>query len=187
MLRLSRPGAECVQRFLASQRELAPSYDGQGGTRRDETPPGYVIDHNRQRLGDGAATFERAKAAIRQWKMFPAPWTVIEPVTTPITEGETLAVHVRVLGIWWLNATRIVYVIDEPRRFGFAYGTLPGHAERGEERFTVEWLDDDSVWYDVLAFSRPRHIFARLAYPLTRMFQRRFGRHSKASMAAAVT
>jgi uncharacterized protein (UPF0548 family) len=118
--------------------------------------------------------------------MFPAPWTVIEPGDTPITAGETLAVHVRVFGIWWLNATRIVYVIDEPRRFGFAYGTLPGHAERGEERFTVEWLGDDTVWYDVLAFSRPRHILARLAYPLTRMFQRRFGRASKASMAAAV-
>lgn len=174
-----------VRSFLASQQTLALSYDGQGGTNRGETPPGYAIDHNRQLLGSGAAAFERAKTAIRGWRMFPAPWTVIEPITTPITTGETLAVHVRVFGIWWLNGTRIVYVIDEPRRFGFAYGTLPGHAERGEERFTVEWLDDDTVWYDVLAFSRPRHVLARLMYPLARMFQRRFGRHSKASMEAA--
>jgi uncharacterized protein (UPF0548 family) len=186
MLRLRRPGSEIVRRFLASQHGLELSYDGEAGTNRDETPPGYATDHNRQQLGTGAATFERAKEAIRAWKMFPAPWTVIEPVTTPITTGETLAVHVRVLGVWFLNATRIVYTIDEPRRFGFAYGTLPGHAERGEERFTVEWLDDDTVWYDVLAFSRPRHFLARVMYPLARMFQRRFGRQSKASMDAAV-
>lgn len=187
MLRLRRPSPEVVQSFLASQQTLALSYDGEGGTNSGEMPPGYAVDHNRQLLGSGATTFERAKTAIRQWRTFPAPWTVIEPADTPIIEGTVLAVHVRIFGIWWLNATRIVYVIDEPRRFGFAYGTLPGHAERGEERFTVEWLDDDSVWYDVLAFSRPRHILARLGYPLVRMFQRRFGRASKASMADAVS
>ena len=90
------------------------------------------------------------------------------------------------LGLWWLNATRIVYTIDEPRRFGFAYGTLPRHAEKGEERFLVEHLDDDTVWYDVLAYSRPRHILARIGYPLARRYQKRFGRESKASMASFV-
>ena len=41
---------------------------------------------------------------------------------------------------------RVVYVIDEPLRKGFAYGTLPGHPETGEEAFIVEYRDDDSVW-----------------------------------------
>ena len=92
-------------------------------------------------------------------------------------------------GVWWLNACRIVYVIDEAapfRRFGFAYGTLPDHAERGEERFTVEWRDDDSVWYDLLAFSQPRHWLARLGYPLTRHYQKCFGLDSLAAMSKAV-
>jgi len=88
--------------------------------------------------------------------------------------------------VWFLNAARIVYVIDEPRRFGFAYGTLPGHAERGEERFLIEWLTDDTVWYDLDAISRPRYWAARVAYPVARRLQRRFARLSKASMAAAV-
>ena len=88
-------------------------------------------------------------------------------------------------GLWWLNACRIVYVIDEPspvRRFGFAYGTLPGHVECGEERFCVEHLADDSVWYDIRAFSRPRFWMTRLGYPLARRLQKRFAAESKAIM-----
>ena len=34
---------------------------------------------------------------------------------------------------------RVVYVVDEPDRRGFAYGTLPGHAESGEELFLVRY------------------------------------------------
>jgi uncharacterized protein (UPF0548 family) len=55
--------------------------------------------------------------------------------------------------------------------------------ESGEERFSVEWRrDDDSVWYDILAFSRPRHLLARLAMPLSRSLQRRFARDSLEAM-----
>jgi uncharacterized protein (UPF0548 family) len=72
------------------------------------------------------------------------------------------------------------------RRYGFAYGTLSEHAERGEERFAVEWnREDDTVWYDILAFSRPRKYLALMAYPLSRLLQRRFAVASKAAMLAA--
>jgi uncharacterized protein (UPF0548 family) len=101
-----------------------------------------------------------------------------------------VAVVARVLGVWWVNACRVVYAVDEAGpvcRFGFAYGTLPGHAESGEERFQVEWdRSDDAVYYDILAFSRPRHLLARLGYPLTRRTQRRFARDSAAAMLRAV-
>jgi uncharacterized protein (UPF0548 family) len=110
----------------------------------------------------------------------------IEPRGIPIAPGEVAGVVAHALGLWWLNAARIVYVIDEPRRFGFAYGTLPGHVERGEERFSVDWRDDDTVWYDLEAFSRPGYWGARLAKPLARRLQRRFVRLSKAAMREAV-
>lgn len=187
MLRILRPGPELVENFLAGQRAQPYTYEPAGCTRDERPPEGYAVDHNRQPLGTGAATFERAKQAVRSWRMFPAPWTAIEPVHAPIETGTTVAVHVRILGLWWLNAARIVYTIDEPRRFGFAYGTLPRHAEAGEERFLVERLDDDTVWYDVLAYSRPRHPLARAGYPMTRRYQKRFGTESKASMAAFVS
>ena len=74
---------------------------------------------------------------------------------------------------------------SEVERFGFAYGTLPGHAERGEERFSVEYhAENDSVWYDLFAFSRPGPL-ARLAYPFARSLQKRFARDSKAAMLEA--
>jgi uncharacterized protein (UPF0548 family) len=89
-----------------------------------------------------------------------------------------------------LNACRIVFLVDEEsplKRFGFAYGTLAEHAESGEERFTIEWnRDDDRVWYDILAFSRPKQMLARLGYPLSRSLQKRFAEGSKAAMVQAV-
>ncbi len=181
---LLRPDAARVRRFLDGQRARPLTYDAVGATDGGDAPAGFVLDHNRQRLGRGEAVFARAREDVRRWRMFPVPWTAIEPAGAPIAAGEVVAVHVRTLGVWWLNAARIVYVIDEPRRFGFAYGTLPGHAERGEERFLVEWQDDDEVWYDLRAFSRPRHWAARLGRPIARAFQRRFQRDSKAAMAA---
>ena len=79
--------------------------------------------------------------------------------------------------------------IDEaglPRRFGFAYGTLPSHVERGEERFLIEQDDAGQVWYEIAAFSRPRHWLARLGYPLVRRYQSKFRRESAAAMQAFV-
>ena len=187
MLRILRPGPDLVRDFLAMQRLREETYKPVGCTNGGGAPDGYVMDHNRQKLGTGEAAFERAKVAIRAWRMFPAPWTAIEPPTTPIREGETLAVHVRVLGLWWLNATRIVYTIDEPRMYGFAYGTLPGHVEMGEERFLVEWdRTTESVWFDILAFSRPRHLLTKLAGRQARRMQQRFRDESTAAMRRAV-
>jgi uncharacterized protein (UPF0548 family) len=181
---LRRPGAAHVSQYLDGQRGLPVTYAPVGATNGGDAPPGFVLDHNRQRLGRGEAVFARAREDIRRWRMFPAPWTAIEPAAAPIVKDQIVAVHIRVLGLWWLNAARIVYVIDEPRRFGFAYGTLPGHVERGEERFLVEWQGNDEVWYDLRAFSRPRYWMVRLGRPIARALQRRFARASKAAMAA---
>jgi uncharacterized protein (UPF0548 family) len=83
-----------------------------------------------------------------------------------------------------------VYVVDEDgpfQRFGFAYGTLPEHAESGEERFTVKWHKaDDAVWYDILTFSRPQQLLTRLGYPVARKLQKRFARDSAAAMRRAL-
>lgn len=185
---LRRPSQEVLHAFLARQRREPFSYP-EVGQSRSGTPAGYDLDHNRVRLGEGKAVFEAACAALRQWEMFPKPWTHIEPAGAPIEEGGVVAMLARALGVWWLNACRIVYVLDETepvRRCGFAYGTLTGHVERGEERFSVELLADGSVWYDVRAFSRPRFWPVRLGYPLARRLQRRFVRDSQAAMKRAV-
>lgn len=119
--------------------------------------------------------------------MFRQGWLRQYPPDVPPTVGCDVAVAARVGPVWWLNACRVVYVIDEPRRVGFAYGTLADHAERGEELFAVAAADDGSVWYELMAYSQPRHPLARLGYPLARLFQKRFGAGSAAAMVAATT
>ena len=181
MWSIARPTATRVAHVLAQQQRLAFSYPEVGHS-RDRTPTGYAIDHNRVCVG---TDFAAACAALRGWRMLP-PWIDVEPHPVPLEQGRMLAVLVHALGVWWLNPARIVYVLDEPQRFGFAYGTLPGHAECGEERFLVEQLADGSVWYDVRAFSKPRYWAARAAYPLTRLLQRRFGRDTQQAMLRAL-
>ena len=76
------------------------------------------------------------------------------------------------MGFWPRRIpARVVYVVDEPRRRGFAYGTLPGHPERGEESFVVERLADDSVWLVIRAFSRPSGPLVWIGYPVARLLQ----------------
>jgi len=134
--------------------------------------------------------FCSARAVLERWEQFQLGWVEAWSPETPIQSGEIVAVMGRGIGLWWLNACRIVYVVDESgpiSKFGFAYGTLPGHVESGEERFLIEWdRGDDSVWYDILAFSRPNHVLARLGYPFVRRKQARFRRDSSASVLKAV-
>jgi uncharacterized protein (UPF0548 family) len=183
---LTKPDRKQIDRFLAAQRNRTFSYREVGASRR-LAPTGYQVDHNRVQIGEGRAAFARAVEGLRSWKQFDLGWTAAIPDTTPIEPGMTVAVRVRHYGFWSLNAARIVYAIDEEGpvvRFGFAYGTLPDHAEQGEERFTVEWHHEDgAVWYDLFAFSRPNHALASLGKPLARGLQRRFARDSMRAMA----
>ena len=66
---------------------------------------------------------------------------------------------------------RVMYVIDEPQRRGFAYGTLPGHPLCGEESFVVEWRSDDSVWLILRQFSKPSTWYWWALYPGVRLVQ----------------
>ena len=189
MLSLRKPSAESIHQFLLTQGKLGFTYSAVGVT-ATVPPAGYVVDHTRIKLGAGPEAFEKAKAALCRWEHFNLGWVEAIPNSTPIESGQVVSVLARVLGIWWLNACRIVYVVDDVEakvRFGFAYGTLPGHAESGEERFVIEWdRADDSVWYDILAFSRPNYFVTRLGYPFVRCIQKRFARNSAAAMLNAV-
>jgi len=189
MLSLQKPSAESIRRFLAEQTKLPYTYCAVGATALT-LPTGFVVDRTRIKLGEGEVVFRSAIVALQSWKHFQLGWVEAWSPDTPIKPGEVVAVMGRAIGLWWLNACRIIYVVDESGpicKFGFAYGTLPGHVESGEERFLIEWnLHDNSVWYDIVAFSRPNHFLARLGYPVVRRMQKRFGRDSAVSMFRAV-
>lgn len=191
MFVFENPTDETVARIIAAQADTAYSYNGVGTTADPaRIPPGYLVDRYRVRLGSGAATWERARAAIRAWKMFDLNWLRLVSPDTPIEPGQMVAVVPDHFGFHSINVSRVVYAFDEEtaaeKRFGFAYGTLPAHVETGEERFEVSWdTTDDAVWYRILAFSRPAHPLAILGFPVARLFQKRFGADSTAAMARA--
>jgi uncharacterized protein (UPF0548 family) len=187
MFYLIKPSTAEIDAQLKAAAADNYSYAAVGATREPSPPEGFVVDYNRQFLGSGRQIFERAQQAIRDWRMFEVPGLKLYYPNTPIEPGQTVAPVAEHLGIYSINLCRIVYVIDEPARYGFAYGTLSQHAESGEERFTVEYdPDTDEVWYDIYAFSRPGHWFVRLGYPYSRYRQKQFAIGSKAAMLRAV-
>ena len=190
MFLFGEPSEGRISDFLEAQRDSPFSYDEVGASRKGKAPAGYAVDHNRVKLGEGREAFDRAVAALLAWRMFDVGWVRIFPPDAPVEVGTTVAVVGRHHGFSSLNACRVVYLIDEDdgdvRRRGFAYGTLPEHAERGEERFTVEWRrEDGSVHYDLFAFSRPNQFLTGIGYPLARRLQRRFARDSLRAMVQA--
>jgi uncharacterized protein (UPF0548 family) len=189
MFLLTKPSDEQIRNLIAAQRDTPFSYPDVGAS-SGALPVGYTVDHNRVKLGDGPATFERAVAALRRWEMFNLGWIQLCWPERPIAIETTVAVLASLYGLWSLNCCRIVYLVDDDRpvrRYGFAYGTLALHEERGEERFLIEWdHSDDAVWYDILAFSRPNSLLAKLGYPAARVLQKRFARDSKRAMVNAV-
>jgi uncharacterized protein (UPF0548 family) len=188
MKSLRRPSAAAVREFLAAQAKLGFTYPEVGAT-ATTAPSSYVVDHTRIKLGEGEEVFAKAKAALGRWDQFRLGWVEAWPPETAIQPGEVVAIVARRVGLWWLNACRIVYVVDESgpvNRYGFAYGTLPDHASTGEERFLVEWdRASGEIWYDILAFSRPQQLLTRLGYPYMRRLQKKFGKDSAAAMSMA--
>jgi uncharacterized protein (UPF0548 family) len=186
---LTTPSQDEIRRFISKQKDSRFSYPEVGAS-ATTVPTGYNVDRNRIQLGRGEITWQRAVQAIRTWQMFSMPRVTLYWPSAPIEAGTEVAVSVYHFGFYSLNASRVVYVVDENdpiQRFGFAHGTLAEHAESGEERFTVEWhRNDDSVWYDILAFSRPRQVLARLGHPLSRSLQKKFAEGSKLAMLQAV-
>ena len=188
-LYLQKPTSNVLGRFLEEQAALDFSYSAVGATLT--TPPaGFTVDRTRIELGTGEAVFDAARAALQRWQQFRLGWVDVWSPETPLKDGQVVAIMGWAVGFWWLNACRIVYTVDESgptTKFGFAYGTLPGHVESGEERFLIEWdRDTNQVAYHILAFSKPSHILTRLGYPLVLRSQKHFGRDSAATMFRAV-
>jgi len=182
-----KPDHEQLERLLAKHQAGSLSYTAIAATQRD-APPGYRLDRNRIVIGHGAEQFKRAKAAVDGWKMFDLDWIQVFPAHPSIEIGNAIAVVVRHFGFWSVNISRIVYVIDEESRYGFAYGTSLCHSEEGEERFLVEHDPaTDEVWYDLYAFSKPKHPLARVGFPIARHLQKRFARESLAAMKQLVS
>ena len=188
-----KPNRAEMDRVLRSQEDLPYSYPEVGFTLDSEVEKNPVLRrqyrflHRRTFLGEGNESFVRAKKAILAWQMFNLEWLQFCCWDRNMTEGGTVAILGRTIGVWWLNPCRIISLIDNEgpvERFGFAYGTLSSNAVRGEERILVEWdRRDDRIHYDLFSFSCANLWISQLNIVYLRHLQDRFGRESGQAMA----
>ena len=87
-----------------------------------------------------------------------------------VAAGTTIVVEGRVKGYKADGELRVIFAVEEPRRVGFALGTVGDSVVSGEESFMIEWHHNDEVWFAVRAFDRPASFLYRL---LPRMARRR--------------
>jgi uncharacterized protein (UPF0548 family) len=190
VLRLKRPDKEAIDRFLAERAQAPYTYSEVSATRSESRVRGlvdrYRVQRLRVRLGTGAESFAAAADALWAGAIFPSPMVELHPAGASLEVGSVVGVLAHTGPLWSLHPSRVIYTLREERRVGFAYGTLPGHAFRGEERFVVEWTaPDEDVIFELLSFSRAATWWSRIATPYARRLQRRFGDLSCASMIAA--
>jgi len=136
---------------------------------RAPLPPGWGASTCRVRAGAPAPeVFAAARAAVEDWAAHRAARVHLEPPRPPLREGGLVAVTAGARLGCVVALCRIVQVLDEADRFGFAYGTLPLHPEVGEECFLVT-REPDGVWVFVRSASKAVAVPARLAPPLARL------------------
>jgi uncharacterized protein (UPF0548 family) len=126
----------------------------------------------RRHLGDGPEAFDHASDALRNWAPQRSIGARVHPMGTRLVEGATRLIVLRVGPVDVVAPVRVVAIVDEPDRFGYAYGTLPGHPERGEESFIVE-RSAAGVVATITVDARPGSLAARLARPVVELLQRR--------------
>ncbi|GAA1241433.1 DUF1990 family protein [Kitasatospora nipponensis] len=151
----------------------SPSYPEVGATRGAALPDGYAWVRRRVHLGRGRQVFEQAGAYVLDWGVQRGSGFAVHPAR-PVRDGATVLVRLRLPGMRLpalVIPCRVVWAVRDAERIGFAYGTLPGHPECGEESFVVHLDEGGDVWFEVVAFSRLAAWYARLARPLALLLQ----------------
>jgi uncharacterized protein (UPF0548 family) len=148
------------------------SYIEVGATQERQLPLGYHHVTRQVEIGKGLADFDNAADALMRWAMHRRAGLVVAASSEHASAGVTtvMAFGTRLAGM--VIPCRVVWAVDEPDRRGFAYGTLPGHPESGEEAFVVEQTRG-MVTMSIRAFSRPGSALVRAAGPLGRAIQGR--------------
>ena len=181
MWSLRRPSAAKLDAILAHVATLPLSYPEAEMTRVAEPPTGYGREHQRVEL---AIDFAAAREAVITFATHRLPYLFVHPANARATVGANVLVVARAGPLWTTNPCRVVYVEDTADRFTYAYGTLPGHSEHGEETFTVE-RTPSGVVAETIAYARPQDLLARIGAPIAHRFQAKVKRDYMAALVAA--
>jgi uncharacterized protein (UPF0548 family) len=156
-----------VDRTLHAARTLMPSYDHVGSTLR---PASGGVPSSTTSIEVPGALASAADALLR-WATHDGIRAMVVPHAPP-TVGDTVCIVVPFGPFELLAPNRVVAVVAESERVGFAYGTLPGHPEVGEELFLAEQIDPDRLRLTIRTDARLAGRVARASAPLSRRLQR---------------
>jgi len=184
VFKVGRISDSALREIAARAATLEPTYDFRGATLTSAALPGFRRDCYEIVLPDRPDAFERGAQGLRQWAAHLGAGLRVAPRDPPTLDA-TVAVAIVTGPLTAVAVCRIVAVVDESSRFGFAYGTLPGHPEQGEEAFLVE-RRDDQVLFKITALSRPAEFIARAGGPVTRRLQQATSRRYLTSLASFV-
>jgi uncharacterized protein (UPF0548 family) len=146
------------------------TYPEIGATQHGPLPAGYDHVTRHARIGDD---FETARAALRRWQPQRGAGLRVRTDATEPSVGVRFATGLGIGPVRLWAPCEVVWVVDEPKSYGFGFGTLSGHPERGEEGFRLTVDDSGAVWFDVRAFSRPARWWVKLGHPFARLLQAR--------------
>ncbi|MFB6825228.1 DUF1990 family protein [Streptomyces virginiae] len=164
-----------MTRLITAGRDTV-NYPDRGATAHRPLPGGYNHLHHRTRLGHGRAVFETAGTAVTTFHAHRTSGMRVQADDGAVRPGSRVLVGIG-LGPLRIDAPcEVIWTAYEPARIGFAYGTLAGHPECGEESFVVDMDPDGTVWFTVTAFSRPNAWYTRLAGPVIPFLQLSYAR-----------
>lgn len=141
------------------------------GASAGNLPPGYRHITVERTLGVGPNRFHTAVERLMSWDMHRRAGLLVDFTPPLVTQGQVAVVSILIGQVPIGAPVRVVDVVDQPSVQGFAYGTLPGHPEAGEERFLIHYDADDTVRATIRAFSRPARWYSKLGAPLARRIQ----------------
>ncbi|WP_405804475.1 DUF1990 domain-containing protein [Streptomyces sp. NBC_00210] len=152
------------------------SYPEVGATRLGPLPDGYQHLHHTTRIGRGRAVFDAAAAVVTDWRMHRGSGVRLLSTAVRAEPGARVEISLGVGPLRFTARCQVIWATYERDRAGFGYGTVTGHPECGEESFVVDIRDDGSVWFTVMAFSRPACWYTRLAGPLVPVMQKGYAK-----------
>jgi uncharacterized protein (UPF0548 family) len=142
------------------------TYPDVGATRDGPLPAGYRHIQKRICVGTGESIFTAGKVGLRDFAMQRGAGLRVRPPGVRADLGVEMASGLGFGPVRLWAPCRVVWVVDEPTRYGYGYGTLDGHPESGEEAFELALDAERRVWFAVRAFSRPGHPLVRLGWPV---------------------
>jgi uncharacterized protein (UPF0548 family) len=149
--------------------ERAPFTYPDVGATATHPPEGYRPFGGRRRLR--RRDFATAADELLTWRVQERAGLAVAASAARVSADGVVRMRLGLGPVGMRIPCRVVYVVEDAGRAGFAYGSLPGHPEAGEEAFVLEQGQDGTLTFSVSGFSRLASRLARAGGPVSRTVQ----------------